>query len=384
MSEFLVVTGMSGAGRSTAAAALEDLGWFVIDNLPAGLIMKMVEMIDLPGAGDRARGPGHRPGRQQHGLGVLRRPARRARRAARPPATGCASSSSTRPTTCWCGATRARGAGTRWPPAGWRSRSPTSAAAGAGARPGRSPHRHRGAELEPAALAHPRGLRRREAAAHADVGGLVRLQVRHPARRGRRLRLPFPPQPVLGRGAAALQRPRRARCATTSWASPRRRTSSRRSTISSPASSRRSSREGKSYLTIAMGCTGGRHRSVALAEALATGWRARPPGVGVPPGRGPVSPPPGDRPRRGGPRRGARHRRHLAGRPPLRRPAHRGGLGGRRRRVERPAARAAQRGRAGRPAQVPGGPGRRGLGPGHWPSSTASTRGSWRATPWAT
>ncbi len=35
MSEFLVVTGMSGAGRSTAAAALEDVGWFVIDNLPA-------------------------------------------------------------------------------------------------------------------------------------------------------------------------------------------------------------------------------------------------------------------------------------------------------------------------------------------------------------
>jgi RNase adapter protein RapZ len=29
-------------------------------------------------------------------------------------------------------------------------------------------------------------------------------------------------------------------------------------------------REGKSYLTIAMGCTGGRHRSVTLAEALAT------------------------------------------------------------------------------------------------------------------
>ena len=50
MSEFLVVTGMSGAGRSTAAATLEDLGWFVIDNLPAALIMKMVEMIDLPGS----------------------------------------------------------------------------------------------------------------------------------------------------------------------------------------------------------------------------------------------------------------------------------------------------------------------------------------------
>src|SRR5580700_195045 len=51
MSEFVVVTGMSGAGRSTAAAALEDVGWFVIDNLPAALIMKMVEMVDRPGSG---------------------------------------------------------------------------------------------------------------------------------------------------------------------------------------------------------------------------------------------------------------------------------------------------------------------------------------------
>ncbi len=50
MSEFLVVTGMSGAGRSTVAATLEDLGWFVIDNLPAALIMKMAEMIELPGS----------------------------------------------------------------------------------------------------------------------------------------------------------------------------------------------------------------------------------------------------------------------------------------------------------------------------------------------
>jgi UPF0042 nucleotide-binding protein len=51
MSEFVVVTGLSGAGRSTAAAALEDVGWFVIDNLPAVLIMKMVEMVDRPGSG---------------------------------------------------------------------------------------------------------------------------------------------------------------------------------------------------------------------------------------------------------------------------------------------------------------------------------------------
>jgi UPF0042 nucleotide-binding protein len=50
VSEFLVVTGMSGAGRSTAAASLEDLGWFVIDNLPVALILNMAEMINLPGA----------------------------------------------------------------------------------------------------------------------------------------------------------------------------------------------------------------------------------------------------------------------------------------------------------------------------------------------
>jgi len=41
---------MSGAGRSTAAASLEDLGWFVIDNLPAALILNMAEMVNLPGA----------------------------------------------------------------------------------------------------------------------------------------------------------------------------------------------------------------------------------------------------------------------------------------------------------------------------------------------
>ena len=45
MSDFLVVAGMSGAGRSTAAAALEDVGWFVIDNLPPALITKVAELI---------------------------------------------------------------------------------------------------------------------------------------------------------------------------------------------------------------------------------------------------------------------------------------------------------------------------------------------------
>jgi UPF0042 nucleotide-binding protein len=40
---FVLVTGMSGAGRSTAAKALEDLGWFVIDNLPPGMLFSFAE-----------------------------------------------------------------------------------------------------------------------------------------------------------------------------------------------------------------------------------------------------------------------------------------------------------------------------------------------------
>ena len=50
MSEYLVVTGMSGAGRSTAAATLEDLGWFVIDNMPSALIAKVAELVDGAGS----------------------------------------------------------------------------------------------------------------------------------------------------------------------------------------------------------------------------------------------------------------------------------------------------------------------------------------------
>jgi UPF0042 nucleotide-binding protein len=43
--ELVLVTGMSGAGRSTAARALEDLGWFVIDNLPPELLAAAVEHV---------------------------------------------------------------------------------------------------------------------------------------------------------------------------------------------------------------------------------------------------------------------------------------------------------------------------------------------------
>jgi UPF0042 nucleotide-binding protein len=51
--EVLLVTGMSGAGRSTAARALEDQGWFVIDNLPPALLADAVELVTQKNSVDR-------------------------------------------------------------------------------------------------------------------------------------------------------------------------------------------------------------------------------------------------------------------------------------------------------------------------------------------
>jgi RNase adapter protein RapZ len=52
--DFTIITGLSGAGRSEAAKSLEDLGYFVIDNLPPALIGKMAELV----TGDLASVPG--------------------------------------------------------------------------------------------------------------------------------------------------------------------------------------------------------------------------------------------------------------------------------------------------------------------------------------
>jgi UPF0042 nucleotide-binding protein len=42
----VIITGMSGAGRSTAAKSLEDLGWYVVDNLPPELLPTMLDLAD--------------------------------------------------------------------------------------------------------------------------------------------------------------------------------------------------------------------------------------------------------------------------------------------------------------------------------------------------
>ena len=44
--ELVVVTGMTGAGRSTAAKELEDLGYYVVDNMPPSLLREVVRLVD--------------------------------------------------------------------------------------------------------------------------------------------------------------------------------------------------------------------------------------------------------------------------------------------------------------------------------------------------
>jgi UPF0042 nucleotide-binding protein len=47
--EMLIVTGMSGAGRSTAANSLEDLDWYVVDNLPPQMLKPLLDLTELAG-----------------------------------------------------------------------------------------------------------------------------------------------------------------------------------------------------------------------------------------------------------------------------------------------------------------------------------------------
>lgn len=46
---FTIITGLSGAGRSEASRSLEDIGFFVVDNLPPALLPKMAELAARPG-----------------------------------------------------------------------------------------------------------------------------------------------------------------------------------------------------------------------------------------------------------------------------------------------------------------------------------------------
>jgi UPF0042 nucleotide-binding protein len=75
VTDILVITGLSGAGRSQAADFLEDLGWFVVDNLPIELLDKIVELGTSTSSFDRlglVAGPTTNPGALAEAIARLR------------------------------------------------------------------------------------------------------------------------------------------------------------------------------------------------------------------------------------------------------------------------------------------------------------------------
>ena len=42
--EILIISGLSGGGKSKAASFLEDMGFYIVDNMPAGMILKFAEV----------------------------------------------------------------------------------------------------------------------------------------------------------------------------------------------------------------------------------------------------------------------------------------------------------------------------------------------------
>ena len=274
-----IITGMSGAGRSSRGRRARGPR-LLRDRQPAA---------DAHRQGRRARRAAPRAAalraRRRRALRRLpRRPRRRARRAARAWAHARACCSSTRPTTCSCAATRRAGAA----PARRRpSASPTA-----------SPHERALLEtlkgeadlvVDTSSLnVHELRDRLRELFADdqrrrraADQHRVVRLQARPAARRRPRVRLPLPARTRTGSTSCARSPGTTRRCATTCSASPRRGRSSTSSTACSRCCCPAYEREGKSYLSIGVGCTGGRHRSVvdrraSSRERLAAARRTAP------------------------------------------------------------------------------------------------------------
>ena len=138
--QVLVVTGMSGAGRSTAAKVLEDLGYLVVDNLPPALIGEIVRFNDLADVPRRLayiRFAVDGASRMQTMIEdllayfykkekIIVKGRRRSPPAAAPAGSRRRSCSSMLRMTCSSGVTRRIAGPTRWVVTRWRSRSSPS------------------------------------------------------------------------------------------------------------------------------------------------------------------------------------------------------------------------------------------------------------------
>ena len=276
MADIVVITGLSGAGRSAAADVIEDLGWYVVDNLPTSLVEKVVELAALPGAA--VPGSTASTGWRSSPGATTARCSTRSPRCA-PAATrvtvlflDASTPSSCAATTRPAGKPPAR----RPMPTGCSRRSSSSAQLlEADTRRRRPGDRHHRAQHAPAQGA---------VVAAFDDGGSTQMQMavesfgfKHglPLDADIVMDVRFLPNPHWDEALRPLtgHDP-----AVRDFVLERRRHVGRSSTPSRSCCApccRRYQAEGRSYLTIAIGCTGGRHRSVAVAEELAARLRAR-------------------------------------------------------------------------------------------------------------
>ena len=267
----LVVTGMSGAGRSTVGNALEDLGWYVVDNLPPQMLRPMVDLSEHSGdaipkvaAIVDVRG-GKLFADVQAALRVAARQRQRARALPR---------------------RDRRGAG-----------APIRAGAPSASAPGRrhaARRHHRRAHPDGRTAVAERSRHRHLRPQHPPAGDRGRRAVLGGWRRdpGHRAELRLQVRAALG---CRSWSPTRASCRTRSGCpscATRAVSTNRCATTCSSAEGALEfvdtyaaalapvlagyRRENKRHATIAVGCTGGKHRSVAIAEELGRRLRELP------------------------------------------------------------------------------------------------------------
>ena len=261
----LIVTGMSGAGRSTVGNALEDLGWYVVDNLPPQMLKPLVDLAGHTGeaipkvaAMVDVRG-GKLFADVLDALEILRRKTPRARAV-----PGCDGRRPGPPLRA--GAAAASAAGQRHAA---RRHHRGAGAHGGAPRAERLRHRHVGTQHPPA---RDQG-RRSSSPTRARSATQVTIMSF-----GFKYGLPpdadlvadcrFLPNPFW---IPELQRPHRtrrpgARLRARARRAPRSSSSSYVAALEPVLAGYR--RENKRHATIALGCTGGKHRSVAIAEEL--------------------------------------------------------------------------------------------------------------------
>ena len=272
--DLVIITGFSGAGKSTAMNVFEDAGYFCVDNLPPEMIAALVELFRHEGSKvERAAVVSDVRGGEY--FEALQRRPRRPRHARDAASRCCSSRRPSRPLSL---DTRKRGGGIRSHPRG-------SVADGVAAERALLAGVRERADvvidttgMSAATLRNRIAERVRRAPGRgAPVGHVheLRLQARPAARRRPRIRRALPVQSALRARSASADRARRRPSSSTSPATVAWTTFYERLHPLLDFLLDQYVEEGKAHLVIAIGCTGGRHRSVAISEHLAERYRDR-------------------------------------------------------------------------------------------------------------